>query len=468
MQMMTRYQAEQQLHIDLANQLVKDNPLLRDGVFDHDSLANLFHTLMVLGPNFEFYYLDKNGKILTYSEQLGQIHSTHVPLGPIEQMTQSPDKLPLFGSDPKSPDKHKIFSASPVYKDQQLQGYLYVILGGERYDSIVAKLSHDRLFMQYTFIGVITLTLFLVLMVGLFAYLTRPMKKLTVAMEQVRDADYDLSKTQHQKMPWNRDSIDEVQKLGCAFNDMVDHIQSQFDVLQNLDSRRRQLLADLSHDLRTPLASLQGYIETLALRQEKLSPADREKFIQISLKNAQNLKQLIDQIFELAYIEAGQIKVNKEAFPVSELLYDIAAKFALKVSDKQLTLNVSCEREHGNVCADIGKLERVLTNLIDNAIRHTPERGQIQLKAEPKDGSIEISVADTGIGIAEEEVEFIFDTRYQASNSQKDRNLHAGLGLAICKKLIELMGSELEVQSRLNEGTAFYFDLPRKERLSNG
>jgi methyl-accepting chemotaxis protein len=268
MQALTKNQAEQKLHLDLAGHLVQDNPLLKDGVLDYEGLGNLFHTLMVMGPNFEFYYLDAQGKILTFNAEPGKVNTEKVPLEPLLQLMEDPDKLPVFGTDPKNPDKGKIFSVAPVYKNDSLQGYLYVILGGERYDDIISKLTNDRLFAQYTLIGITTLSLFLTMMVILFAYFTRPMKQLTVAMGKVRAAEYDLTRSQHERMEWNRNSIDEVQMLGCAFNDMVDHIQSQFDELQNIDSRRRALLADLSHDLRTPLANLQGYIETLSINDE--------------------------------------------------------------------------------------------------------------------------------------------------------------------------------------------------------
>lgn len=464
MQALTQNQAEQQLHLKLAQHLVQDNPLLKDGVLDYEGLGNLFHTLMVMGPNFEFYYLDANGKILTFNAEPGKVKAQQVPLEPLLQLLENPEELPVFGIDPKNPEKTKIFSAAPVFKEKQLQGYLYVILGGERYDNIITKLGNDRLFAQYTLIGVTTLTLFLTMMVILFAYFTRPMKQLTVAMGKVREADYDLSRSRHELMEWNRDSIDEVQMLGCAFNDMVDHIQSQFDALQNIDSRRRALLADLSHDLRTPLANLQGYIETLSLNDEKLSAEDRQRFVQISLKNAQNLKLLIDQIFELAYIEAGQIKLSKEPFPVGELLHDVAAKFALKAQDKNIALKVSPEKVECMVSADIAKLERVLTNLIENAIRHTSENGSINIEVDSSPSEIKIAVRDSGIGIAENELTFIFDTRYQASNTQKDRNTHTGLGLAICKKLMEVMGSDLLVSSELGKGTCFYFSLPTAKK----
>ena len=122
---------------------------------------------------------------------------------------------------------------------------------------------------------------------------------------------------------WRRESHNEVQRLGCAFKDMLAHIDHQFDQLQSIDNQRRILLADLSHDLRTPLASLQGYIETLALSGDSLSPADRARFMDISLKNSRNLKRLIDQIFELAYLEGGQVTLNQESFALGELLQDI-------------------------------------------------------------------------------------------------------------------------------------------------
>lgn len=460
MQNITRNEAEQQLHVALAQHLVQDNPLLQEGVFDYDALSNLFHTLMVMGPNFEFYYLDDKGKILTYNAQPGKVKSKHVALNPIRDLLNDTQPLPIYGTDPKNPTVSKIFSAAPVYKDNALQGYLYVIIGGERYDSIVSKLSNDQTYSQFILLGIATLVLFLISMVVFFKYLTKPMKTLTVAMETVRDADYDLTKSRHERLEWNRDSIDEIQKLGCAFNDMVDHIQEQFDVLQELDSRRRGLLADLSHDLRTPLANLQGYIETLAINNQNLTEQDRERFVHISLKNAQNLKHLIDQIFELAYIEAGQVKITRERFPIGELIHDVAAKFDLKAREHGIKLKVEPEKVDCQVYADIGKLERVLTNLIENAIRHTPEGGNITLLITPGNAATEVAVIDTGVGIDKQELAFIFEARYQATNNQKDRTLHAGLGLAICQKLMALAGSELRVSSELGLGTRFYFSLP--------
>lgn len=461
MQTQTRNEAEQQLHLELASHLVSDNPILHEGVFDYEALSNLFHTLMVLGPNFEFYYVDPQGKMLTHSAKPGGVQLESIDITPIIQLLEAEASLPIYGENPKDPSEKKIFSAAPVFKNDALQGYLYVIIGAEKYDSLLAKLSNDRTYSQFMTLGIISLLLFLVTLVVLFSFLTKPMKQLTVVMESFRDADYDLGKTKFKPHPWRRDSIDEIQKLGCAFNDMVAHIDAQFNKLQTLDESRRIMLADLSHDLRTPLANLQGYIETLAINDENLSGSDRKRFIDISLKNAQNLKRLIDQIFDLTYIVAGQVTLNCEPFPIAELMHDIAAKFALKAKAKDIRLQVEPGQFGHLVYADIGKLEQVLTNLVENAIRHTSESGAITLEMSTQADMIEIAVQDTGVGIAENELGFIFEARYQATNTQADSVQHAGLGLAICQKTLALLGSKLQVQSVVGKGTRFYFQLPR-------
>lgn len=459
LQSITKSEAEQRLHLGLAEHLASDSPLLKEGVYDYKALENLFHTLMVMGPNFEFYYLDTEGKILTYSAEANKVKRADVDLAPIKAFIQNTQELPIYGQDPRNLDKVKIFSAAPVYNNDQLQGYLYVIIGGEIYDSIWDNLRENNAITQFSLIAIGSIVFLLIALLVLFRFFTMPMKRLTEAMEQVREKEFNQSVIEDSFMPWRPNSHDEIQRLGTGFNDMLKHILGQFEQLQNIDNQRRVLLADLSHDLRTPLANLQGYIETLELNNETLSSEERKRFVDISLRNARNLKRLIDQIFELAYIEGGQVTLNQETFPLGELLYDIVAKFELKAKDKQIQLSIEPEKCDFQVMADIGKLERVLTNLLENALRHTPEKGKITLSITPQKDRIRVSVIDTGVGISENEVAFIFDARYQATNTQKDRNLHAGLGLAISKNLMKLLDSDLSVESELGKGTCFRFDL---------
>ncbi|MCY7296933.1 HAMP domain-containing histidine kinase [Alteromonas sp. a30] len=458
---MTKSEAEQKLHLQLAEHLVSDSPLLKTGAYDYEALSNLFHTLMVLGPNFEFYYLDSTGKVLTYSAPPEKVKRTHVDLAPIKTLLSEPSHLPVLGDDPRNPGKNKIFSAAPVMNNGTLQGYLYVIIGGEIHDSIWENLIQNQTMKEVVAVGITSVAFLLVVLLLLFRWFTLPIQKLTNEMETLRDNGFNQGPHTWEQFDWDEGSRNEVERLGGIFHEMLDQIHSQFETLKNLDDHRRTLLADLSHDLRTPLANLQGYIETLSLNSDKLSEEEKSRFIDISLRNARNLKRLIDQIFELAYLESGQVKLYLETFPLGELLHDVAAKFDLKARDRNIGLQVVPEKFNSLVYADIEKLERVLTNLIENALRHTPEYGQVLLKADVTENKIRVSVEDTGVGISKNEVAFIFDARYQASNTKPDRNLHAGLGLAISRKLIKLQDSDIVVESRLGQGTCFTFDLKR-------
>lgn len=459
LQKLTQQEAEQKLHLGLAEHLVSDNPLLKEGVYDYEALGNLFHTLMILGPNFEFYYLSPKGEILTHSAKPGKVKASTIDITPIKQLINKKSGFPIVGDDPKKEGVHKIFSAAPVYNNDRLQGYLYVIIGAEQYDSILTSLKNNQSMREVAIFMGVGLLLLLVALLLLFKYFTAPLKRLSNDMQKVREADFHREKLPRDLAVWKRNSANEVDHLGCAFTDMLRHIDKQFDQLSEIDSQRRALLADLSHDLRTPLASLQGYIETLAINEDSLSKEERNHFVDVSLKNAKNLKHLIDQIFELAYLEGEQVSLNQESFPIGELLHDVVAKFALDAKQKAISLSLTPEKFDYYIFADIGKLERVLTNLIANAIRHTPEHGEIKISLSKQHHKIRVEVSDTGVGISDKEIAYIFDARYQASNSEKDTCSHAGLGLAICKKLMALLNSELKVQSHLGKGTCFSFEL---------
>jgi len=459
LQQNTQLESEQRLHLGLAEHLVTDNPLLAQGVFDYDALQGLFHTLMMLGPSFEFYYVNPNGKILTYSAEPGKVKREYVDVAPIQQLIGDASVLPILGDDPRSLSRQKIFSAAPVYRDQALQGYLYMIIGGEVHDSVLESVKENQTLRQLSIIAISSIVVLLALLLGLFRFYTAPLCKMT---REIRAIDRNQFGSADVEIELPSELHDELQLFAGTFNLMLKQIQQQYVQLENIDEHRRVLLADLSHDLRTPLANLQGYIETLSINGEKLGAEERKRFIDISMRNARNLKRLIDQIFELAYLEGGQVTINKEATPFGELLYDIAAKFDLKAKEKNIALKVLPEQFDYQAFVDIGKLERVLTNLIENALRHTPEHGEIVLEVSPianEPTKLRLDVRDTGSGIGKHEIAHIFDARYRASNAMEDKSTHVGLGLAISKKLVNLLDSELRVQSELGKGTRFSFDI---------
>ena len=458
----SKHHGEQNLHLALAEHLVQDNPLIKEGVYDYEALENLFHTLMLLGPAFEFYFVDENGKILTYSAEPGKVKRTHINLTPLKHLIANPSATPVYGDNPRNPDQQKIFSVAPVFNNNTLQGYLYVIIGGEAYDTSLKHIkSNDSLLLAAIWLGSALVFLFIAMLI-LLRFFTNPIQHLAKDVSKIEAANYSLNDTK--LSIYSTQKSNEVHSLSRTIQAMLTRINEQFKALEQGDKQRKELLTHLSHDLRTPLASLQGFLEVLNQSGDKLSPQEQQEYLQVSLNNCGQLKQLIEQIFELAHLENGEISINKETFNLGELIYDCIAKFSLAVEKKGINLSVEPEICDFPVIADIAKLERVLSNLIDNAIRHTPRDGSIAVRVKRgDDNQLFVQVSDTGVGIKHEELNAIFDPHYQASNSNKAGRQQGGLGLAICRGLLKLMDSEINVQSELGKGTMFSFNLPQKK-----
>lgn len=460
----SRLQAEQRLHIGLAEHLVTDNPRVKQGFYDYEDLSNLFHTMMVLGPAFEFYLLDPQGKILTYSAPKEKIKRDSVSLVPIQQLIDSPAILPVLGDDPRNSGRSKIFSTAAIQGENGLQGYLYVIIGGEQYDSAFA-IARGNSQQQQSLMFIIAALIFLfVAMLILLRMFTAPVRKLSDAMIAFQRSDFVDIPTAVSHVDSLEPSPDiipnEVVQLSQIYQHMAARIQQQIGQLRDNDAQRRELLAQLSHDLRTPLAALQGYLETLELKAGQLSQADQASFVQTALRNAQLLKTLVDQIFELAHLESGQVTIDVETFPLAELLHDISAKFSLRAKEQQVQLVLPDPTQQNNVSTDIGKLERVLSNLIDNALRHTPSGGTVEIAViTEENGRLTIHVNDTGCGIAHNDLPYIFEARYRGSNALGEKHQHGGFGLAICQGLLGLLHSELHVESCEGKGSDFWFEL---------
>ncbi|ATC80698.1 sensor histidine kinase [Pseudoalteromonas agarivorans] len=461
LELTSKHHGEQNLHLALAEHLVQDNPLIKEGVYDYAALENLFHTLMLLGPAFEFYFVDENGKILTYSAEPGKVKRTHINLAPLKKLINNPAAAPIYGDDPRNKAQQKIFSVAPVFNNDKLQGYLYVIIGGEAYDTSLNTIkNNDKLWLAALWLGA-ALAFLLIAMLILLRFFTNPIQRLARDVSNIEAANYSLTDTKLSN--YSTQKSNEVHSLGRNIQAMVTRIDEQFKALEQSDKQRKELLTHLSHDLRTPLASLQGFLEVLNQSGSQLSAKEQREYLHVSLNNCAQLKQLIEQIFELAHLENGEISIHKETFNLGELIYDCIAKFSLTAEKKGLNLTVEPAICDFPVVADIAKLERVLSNLIDNAIRHTPKGGSIAVNVKRIDEKqLFVQVSDTGVGIKHDELNAIFNPHYQASNSNNEGRQQGGLGLAICKGLLKLMDSEINVQSELGKGTMFSFNLPQK------
>jgi signal transduction histidine kinase len=218
------------------------------------------------------------------------------------------------------------------------------------------------------------------------------------------------------------------------------------------------MVANVAHDLRTPLASMQGYLETLRLKDSSLTPEQKREYIDIAYQHGERLGRLITELFELSTLESQDARLHFEPFSMSELVQDVCQKFRLDAEKKGLHFTTGISSTPAFVSADIGLIQRVLENLIENAIKYTPEGGDVGVTLLIGEKTITTRITDTGQGIPEEDMPYIFDRFYRV---EKHRNLDGiGLGLAISKRILQLHSSSIEVDSRPGCGTTFSFPLP--------
>jgi len=253
---------------------------------------------------------------------------------------------------------------------------------------------------------------------------------------------------------------DDIDKLGVAVQEMSERIAQQLELLAHIDVRRRELLANVSHDLRTPLASMQGYLETLLLRHGTIPPEEERGYLEVAAKHSERLGQLIRDLFQLTKLEAREVKPQCEDFPIAELVQDVMQKFELTAGKRGVRLDSRLPQQHVQVHADIGMIESVLENLMENAIRHTPAGGVILLEVTSTLDRATIRVIDTGRGIPDNELPNIFDRYYHVDRGEMSDIGRTGLGLAITRHVVELHGGAIAVESVLGKGTTFSFDLP--------
>ena len=454
------YQQEivQKLNRDLARQIAAQKNLMQDHQINRRGLNEIFDMLMVVNPSIEVYLLNPGGDILAFSAPPGKVKRDRVDLRPIKKWFEAGTAFPLTGDDPRSRDKKKVFSVARIPEQGALQGYLYIILGGELFDSIVQNLKGSYIMQLSAWWLAASLLFVLAAGLLLFAYLTRRLRRLAAVMASV-----DMAQTagQLQSMSaMDRVPGDEIDRLTVTFKQLIDRIQTQMEKLKKADSLRRELVTNVSHDLRTPLATLKGYIETLFLKNKSLSADDRKHHLEIAIRHCERLSQLVDELFELAKLDSHEIQVRYEPFNISELAHDVVQKFDLSAKEKQLNMQIDLDPGLPFVNADIAMIERVIENLLENAVRHTPPGGSIRLTLSPQNADIAVGVIDTGCGIPGDDLPFIFDRFYQREKTRTDQTGTSGLGLAIARRVLELHNKPIRVESTPGSGTTFTFLLP--------
>jgi signal transduction histidine kinase len=455
----------QRLNSSLAMYVVNAESLISNGVVNHDALSVLANRAMVINPTAEIYLLSPDGKILGHALPPEDVIVDHVDVEPILDILSESRPLPIKGVNPRKPGTQKVFSAFPVSDPDNadsLAGYLYVVLGGSEYEAVAEKVAgSDKQRVVGASILLLVLAAFLAGTV-LFSFLTRRLRKLTAELSEFTAGHFEADKLV-QAVDQPRDEID---LLRNACNYMAATIRQQLSSLQENDRLRRELVTNISHDLRTPLATMQGYIETLIIKDDSLDSQTRMEYLAVARKHAAHLGKLIQDLFELAMLDSSRVTPVFEEFSLTELIHDVVQEFELQAEELKVSLQLDPSTEAVTVFADISLIQRVLENLVGNALKYTPEGGRVSISVQASSAAVDVSVADTGPGIPEAALPHIFDRFYMADPEDVRGNGSMGLGLAITKRILELHSSEIRVISEEQRGTCFRFDLPLQERAA--
>jgi signal transduction histidine kinase len=442
----------QRLNASVAEYLIKEVNPFQDGKVNEEALGVIMHSMMAVNPGIEVYLLDPSGEILSYVVLDQKVKLKKVEIEPVTTFIAEEGANFILGDDPRNPGEQAVFSATAVYEDSQLLGYVYIILASEKFETI-SKSVLSSYWMQLTFNSIL-ITLVVALLIGLvlIGWLTRHLRKIIQTVERFKDGDLNA------RVP-ESDSNSELAVLGNTFNHMAETILTNIDDLKKVDSLRRELIANVSHDLRNPLAIINGYIETIQIKGDNLSKEEKDKYLKIISVSIDRLTKLVSDLFDLSKLESGQMNVKLERLKIQELLFDSALKYELLAEAKGIQIKSHICQNLPIVIADLSLIDRVIQNLLDNAVKYTPHKGHILIDAcAAEHRGVNIKIRNSGNGIPQSELKSLFDRYYMIDKDQQGVQ-GSGLGLAIVKHILEIHGSEIKIHSDSKSFTEFEFDL---------
>ena len=254
---------------------------------------------------------------------------------------------------------------------------------------------------------------------------------------------------------------DELAALGDAFNRMAARLETAAARQAELERMRRDLVAWAGHDLQTPLTSIRAILEAVADGVID-DPATRQQYLQTAQRNIRDLSHLIDDLFEVAQLQAGSFRLNLELTSLNDLISDTVESFSAQIAARGIHLEGRVAPGVDPVALDPARIGRVVSNLLANALRHTPDGGRITIEASGGPAEVRISVSDNGEGIAPEDLPHVFESFYRGEKSRGRVSGGSGLGLAIARGFVEAHGGEIRAESPPGQGCAVFFTLPRR------
>jgi signal transduction histidine kinase len=450
---------------------------------------------ILYSPNTGLYLVDKEGKVLSSAGE-GRIFwsSYKISLEPLLSTHQVDPSKPKFGDDPDVQGASCIVALYPVLAGEEVKGYLYAVARDAVLQVQTTKLLGSYAIRTSIKAGLLTILVGLLLTAAVLASFTRPLSRLTKALEDIKAKGFsgddladgnstngnstDRNSTGQSLGIQDLDRNDEIGRLSRTFVGLFERLKEEMRTVKRVDLQRRDMIASVSHDLRTPLTALSGQLETIRIKGAALSLEEQARYVDLAFNNAQHLKRLTDSLADLARLDNPSFEAKREPMALGELADDLVQRYRLRAEQQGVTLNVDYPDGLPLIPLDASLMERALSNLLDNALRVTPAQGRITVTVRgepergaqtitlgrptqflPKGAAQRLSVSDTGPGVAPEEQSKIFQKFYQASQHREHRG-SAGLGLAIVQRVADLHEGRVTLDSVLGKGSTFSVIFP--------
>jgi signal transduction histidine kinase len=446
------YEASTQLlNREVAGHIAKfASPFERSGL-NRQKADSVFYQAMVLSPSIEVYFLDTTGKVLYFHAESSEILQWRLPLGNVQEYIASAGKRYIKGIDPKDPAHPKIFSAAAVTGGAGKLGYIYVILGSKEYRAVTHLLynSHVNNLVIKTFVFAILATLLISLV-----YVRRLQKNfdgMVKVLQQFEKGDFSA------RVPVNEK--DDLSPIAHAFNIMADQLVDNIEKLKKAEADRKDFTTNISHDLRTPLAIARGYAETMLLKtmETGASTAEKESYARLVIQNLETVEHMVQQLLDLSKMESGHFIPEKQPFVFSEIVQEFVHASSISAAARQLTIDCSRCTDVSWIEGDISMMERVIQNLLTNAIKYTPAGGQVLVSLERQQDELVFRMENMGNPLPPEIAEWINAGRRQAKAPRGDKG---GIGLTIVKKILDLHSFTFQVQTGDSPVNIFIIRMP--------
>jgi len=428
--------------------------------------------LVLFEPDTQLYLLDPQGVVLSSTGSVKLAAGFKVRLEPVLQAIGGSDMAYVMGDDPERMDANSVIAARPlrgasIRSIESVVGYLYLVCHKP-------VLSEDRLlvfgstFAKPGLAAIFSVVLLATLLAAwIIASVTRPLRLLTHAVTSLSAGGLEGGAPGAASLTMPKRTSDEFGQLTAAFELLLDTVRRQWGALRRLDHFRREGVSNLSHDLRSPLTATVACLETMEARwsTDPQRDADRALLV-IALRNTRNAARLVQSLGDLAQLDEPEFKLQTEVLDAGELLDDIVLRFGQRAQQQGVVLQAlqqgDAQAPAPVVALDVELFERAIANLVDNALKFCTAGDTITLAAVSRGAKVEVSVNDSGSGIAASDLPHLFDRFYQSRSTVAPATGEGGkgLGLAIVKRIAELHGAVLSVHSEPDKGTSVRLLLP--------